>query len=501
MVWVVGVLLLAWMAWGPVVLVVAAAALGVPRLRWWVQDHLHVSRQVAVRTVGAVAALVAAVVVVPDGWLPIPPAPGIWAAPSYVGRPATPQVVSSQLSVNPHLAAVPAVGRPGPLGLQPDVETAWFGLQRCGRLETTSTDALVALCHDRSGPSLRLVDPDTMRPRTTKDLPPVDDRAACPGDASYLDAQDRVVVATTERSVLAVSTSTAEGGAELRTVSTWDLKPYVPFGDCVVAVAPDWSGRVWWASRDGLVGTITPGSGDVRVVDLDEEVEHGFAADPDGGVLLATAAGVHRLVGGADGAPQVTWTTATEHASGTAPVLVDGGAVAVTDTTKEQLAVVFLRRGTGEEVCRQPVFDKGEGVVDADLTPVGTGVVVANDHDYSSPRSTLLGFTSTPGIARVDLVDGTCTERWTSDQVAPGSGVVASWPNGLVYAWTKRPSLLGVSAWYVTGLDALTGRSMWSVRAGTGLLAGGDGSRPAIGPGGSLWMGTLSGLVRVTDRG
>lgn len=500
MFWVVGVLLLAWMAWGPVVLVLAAGALCVPRLRWWVLDRTYVSRQVALRVAGAVALLVAVVVVVPDGWLPIPPAPGMWAAPSYVGRPATPQAITSELPPNPQLSTVPATGRPGPLGLQPDVETAWFGLQRCGRLEATSTDQLVALCHDRSGPDLRLVDPDSMRPRATKELPAGDDRAACPGDALYLDAQDRAVVATTERSVLAVRTSADKGEDTLRTETTWDLKPYVPFGDCVVALAPDWSGRVWWASGKGLVGTIAPESGDVRVLDLAEDVEHGFATDPDGGVLLATADAVHRLGAGPDGAPQITWTAATEHASGTAPVLVDGGAVAITDTTKDQLSVVFLRRGTGEEVCREAVFDKGEGAVDADLAPVGPGVVVTNDHDYSSPRSTLLGFTSSPGIARVDLADGACTEQWTSDQVVPGSGAVASWPNGLLYAWTKRPSLLGVSAWYVTGIDARTGRSMWSVRAGTGLLAASDGSRLTLGPGGSLWMGTMSGLVRVTDR-
>ena len=70
----------------------------------------------------------------------------------------------------------------------------------------------------------------------------------------------------------------------------------------------------------------------------------------------------------------------------------------------------------------------------------------------------------------------------------------------MVYAWTKRPSLLGVSAWYVTGLDAATGRSMWSVRAGTGLLSSSNGSELTIGPGGSVWMGTMAGLVRVTDR-
>ena len=41
---------------------------------------------------------------------------------------------------------------------------------------------------------------------------------------------------------------------------------------------------------------------------------------------------------------------------------------------------------------------------------------------------------------------------------------------------------------------------MWSVRTGTGLMAGSDGSRIALGADGSAWLGTMAGLVRVRDR-
>ena len=41
---------------------------------------------------------------------------------------------------------------------------------------------------------------------------------------------------------------------------------------------------------------------------------------------------------------------------------------------------------------------------------------------------------------------------------------------------------------------------MWSVRTGTGLMAGSDGSRVTLGADGSAWLGTLAGLVRVRDR-
>lgn len=499
MVWLVGVLLLLWLAWGPVVLVIAAAVLCVPRARWWVQDRTHVDRRAAGILTGAVAALVALVIAVPDGWLPIPPAPGAWAVPSYVGRPATPRpVVAAEVPQNPHRVAGAPVSRPGPLGLQPEVETSWLGLQRCGDLAPTSTGALVARCTDRSGASLRLVDAETMRITATRDLGEVPDNRACAADASYVDDADRAVVAA-ERAVSTYRTGTGGEESTLTPDDSWDLKPWIPFGDCVVAVAPDWSGLVWWVSRKGLVGTIAPDSGRVAVIDLDEPVRHGLAID-EGGAYVVTDEALQRLAAGAEGEPQVRWRTEYAGTSGSAPVLLDGGVVAVTDTVESRLGVVFLARDTGAGLCRQSVFEEGDGATDSTLASLGRGVVVTNNHGYSSPRSTILGFTTDPGIARVDLVDDGCVVKWTSEAVSPSSGATASWPNGLVYAWTKRPSLTGVSAWYLTALDAESGRTMWSVRTGTGLLAGSDGSRITLGPDGSAWLGTMAGLVRVRDR-
>ena len=498
MVWLVGALLLLWGVWGPVVPLVTVLVLCVPRVRWWVQDRTHVDRRVVGWVSGASVALAAVVLAVPDGWLPVPPGPGLWAAPSYVGRPAVARIPGgSGATDNPHLAPA-SWTRPGPLGLQPEVETSWFGLQRCGHLELTSTDRLVALCTDRSGPSLRLVDPDSMRPTTTYDLPDASQR--CTGEAFYLDAADRAVVATADRGVVAVSTTSAKGSADLHTDATWDLKPYVPFGDCLVALTPDWSGRIWWASQQGLVGTVATDTGQVRVLDLGEEVSRGLVTDEGGGAYVVTDAALHRLVAAPDGTPQPSWRTAYDGTSGSAPVLLDGGVVAITDSVDERMGVLLVARDSGAVICRQPVFAEGASATSSDLAGLGAGVVVTNNDGYSSPRSTMLGFTTSHGIARVDLVDGACVERWSSDAVSPGSGVTVSRPQGLAYALTKRPSLLGVSAWYLTALDAESGRSMWSVRTGTGLLAGTDRSQVLLGAGGTAWLGTLSGLVRVSDR-
>ncbi|GAB3017137.1 hypothetical protein GCM10011376_02790 [Nocardioides flavus (ex Wang et al. 2016)] len=503
MVWLVGALALLWVSLGPVVVLLAAALLCVPQVRWWVQDRAYVSRRAAAGTAATVAVVAAVVVVVPDGWLPIPPAPGVRSGPSYVGRPASPHPVQvAEARQNPHRVAGPPTARPGPLGHQPQVDTAWYGLQRCGRLEPISTGHLVALCTSGSGRSVRLVDPESLRPVATQELPDLpddtDDGGSCDGDAGYVDATDRAVVASGDRRVLAVRTAT-EGEPGLATADEWDLKPYVPHRDCLVSVAPDWSGRIWWVSRAGLVGTVDPATGQVGVTDLAEEVARDLTTD-EGGAYVVTEEALHRLALGADGTPQPVWRTEYAGSSGSAPVLLDGGVVAITDEVDGRLGVLLVAGADGRQVCRQSVFEEGDGSTDSDLAPLGTGVAVVNNDGYSSPGSTLLGFTSQPGIARVDLVDGACVLAWTSDAVSPASGVVASHANGLLYAWTKRPSLVGVSAWYLTALDADTGRNRWSVRTGTGLLAGSDGSRITLDRDGAAWIGTLAGLVRVRDR-
>src|SRR5688572_7472016 len=80
----VGVGLL-WLAFGPLVLLLAAGSLYFHRVRSW----LRPTRRVVAAWVVAVLAVAGLAVVVPDGWVPIPPGPGVLASPAYVGRPAS----------------------------------------------------------------------------------------------------------------------------------------------------------------------------------------------------------------------------------------------------------------------------------------------------------------------------------------------------------------------------------------------------------------------------
>jgi hypothetical protein len=530
--WVLLVVAVLWVAVGPWVLVAAVAALFVPRYGWQLRERLTPARpwRLAGRGAAALAVVTALVLVVPDGWLPIPQSPGLLVTPSYVGRPAPLQPVPAQQPPqHPHLApnglgsahhdgwATDAYAWPGPTGDQPEVDTAWYGLEECATPAIDSHDRLVALCGHPSDPALHVIDSESMRPLVSKELlegregdePAPQD--GCGGAAFYLDDRDRAIVATIDRRVLAVRTADAEGEPDLTTDEAWDLTGAVPAGDCVVAVMPDWSGRIWFATRGGLVGTLRPRSGKVRTSDLEEEIVNSIAVDETGGVYVVTVDALYRLGAGTDGAPQVVWRTSYDRGtrrkagqlsqgSGSTPTIIDGGVVAITDNAEPRMNVLLVDRATGAEVCRAAVFEDDESATESSLVSVGSGVVVVNNHGYGSPLSTALGRATSPGLARVDLAGRDCRVRWTSDQVVPSSVAKASWANGLVYAWTKRPTWWGVSAWYLTAIDARTGRTWFSVRAGTGLLMDNHRAALTLAPDGSAYVATLAGLVRVRDR-
>jgi hypothetical protein len=527
--WLLLALLLAWIALGPWVPVAVVLALCVPRIRWWVQDRLWVTWRGAGIAAAAVAMLTGIIVLVPDGWLPIPPAPGVLVAPSYVGRPAQARAVrTGTVPQNPHLArngaasargdawSTGASSWAGPAGLQPDVDTAWYGLEQCATLALDSRDRLVGLCGDREGRSLHVIDPDTMRPLATKRLPaPEDGDDDVCGSHAYLDAGDRAVVATSDRRVLAVSTADADGEPDLTTARSYDLGAVVPDDDCLVALLPDWAGRIWWATQDGRVGTIAPDSGDLRVLDLGEEVAESFSTDETGGTYLVTTQALYRLAVDGTGTPTVDWRTAYDRGterktgqatrgSGTAPTLLDGGVVAFTDNAEPRMHVVMVERSTGAEICRAAVFEDGASATDAALAGLGSGVVVTNTHGYAGPLRTLLGRGTTGGLARVDVPadrsTAECPVRWTSDVVAPSGAPRVSLETGLVYAYTKRPTWWGVSAWYLTGIDVRTGRAMFAVRTGTGMLLDDDRAALTLAPDGTAYVATLGGMVRVRDR-
>lgn len=493
------VALAAYVALGPVVTLFALGVLLVPRLRNRAGAWLRPSRPVVAAWTAALVGVVGLVVLLPDGWLPVPPGAGVLVTSSYVGRPAIPRPL--------HLAAglpTGAAARPGPLGESPTVDTAWLGMQQCAELDVDDRARLVALCHGPGGAQLRVLDAASLRPLATKTMPAAVDGQDC--DTAVVTDEDRVVVATADRRLLVLSTSDAEGGADLTIDRVVDLAGRMSDEDCLVAPGVAGGGTPWFVTRAGGVGTV--GHRRTDVVDLGDEVVAPPRIAADGSAYVVTSAELVRLIHGRRG-PHVLWRSAYDGgsepvrpaAAGSPAVLLGGGLVAFTTTSggAGPPQVVVVDGADGSRVCHTAVFGSGARVAGR-LLAVGPRSLVLQSAEDAGVLAVLPGRAGSGTVIRVDVdvATGTCEVRWNVAAHAVGAPAV-SLPTGLVYAATRPQSWWAADASYLTALDARTGRRAFAVRTGLGWMRASRGT-VTLGPDGSAYLATPTGLVRVHDR-
>ena len=487
------------------------------------------------RVVVLLAALAALLALAPGARAQQDPSPipeGSTSAPRFVGAVAQQQPVSVPplAPQHPFMARNPwnnihndaymtdAYDGPGPLGNKM-TRASTFKVRECASVTFDSRGRIVTICVGLDRPVLTLMDPKTLETLASLDLPARTPRPSqgafsdfSGGGYFYLDNRDRVVTATTDRRLLTIAV-TENGFRQEREVS---LASAVPQGDGIVSALPDWSGRVWFVTQTGIVGTVDQ-NGTVKSRPTGEAITDSFAVDDTGGVFVVTNGGLYRFDAAPDGGPVVTWKESYDNSgvrkpgqvspgSGTTPTLMDGGLVAIADNAEHMQLAVYRRGkelapGTPRLVCEQPVFERGKGATDNSLITAGNSLVVENNYGYSSPTATQNGQSTEPGIERVDVdaQANTCRSVWRSNERSPSVVPKLSLANGLVYVYVKEPSEDDDDLWYLTALDFHTGRTAFKFLSGEGLGYNNNYAPVTLGPDGSAYVGVLGGLVRLAD--
>ena len=70
---------------------------------------------------------------------------------------------------------------------------------------------------------------------------------------------------------------------------------------------------------------------------------------------------------------------------------------------------------------------------------------------------------------------------------------------GLVYAYTQDPNVLGSQTWSWVGINDRTGVTAFKVAAGDGLGANNNYAGVALGPDGTAYIGTVTGIRSLSD--
>jgi hypothetical protein len=458
---------------------------------------------------------------------------GLLGVPTYVGAPATPNPIDHPpIPQHPYLSpngtssmhndayASDAYEVSGPLGIEPQVKSTFYGVRECATMAFDSHDRIVALCGGLEGFRMMVIDPQTLRPvsqltTSTRDLTtganPLTD--ICGGTYFFLDGQDRAYPTTVDKAVWEVQVG-ADGSLTQQHV--WSLATHMPEDDCLIATMPDWSGRVWFFTQGGIVGTLDRSSGAVRTTHLPqgEEVTNSVATDETGGMYVVSTHALYRLDADGSGTPGVTWREVYDRGtrtkpgnlsqgSGTTPTLLGKRWVAINDNADPRTRVVVYDRRKGVEDrlhCAVPVLKADAGTTDNSLVAAGSSFIIENNYGYQSPLTTTFGKSTTPGLARVMVDHDGCHVAWESDEIAPTSVAKASLGNGLLYAYTKPARKDLVDAWYFTAIDIRTGRTVWSRLTGTGITYNNHYAAIYLGPDGAAYIATLTGLLRITDR-
>ncbi|MGA1090008.1 MAG: hypothetical protein ACO3X2_11200, partial [Candidatus Nanopelagicales bacterium] len=179
-------------------------------------------------------------------------------------------------------------------------------------------------------------------------------------------------------------------------------------------------------------------------------------------------------------------------------VFGDGGRyVAITDNADPRMhVVVFDVSGPSPvERCAVPVFGEGVSATENSLIALGDSLIVESNYGYSV-TAVAGGHTTTPGLARIDITGDGCSLAWETDAVTIPSlvskGILA---DGTVLTYTKESSLVGTDAWWFTAVDAASGEVAWRRLAGVGPLLNNHYAAGYVGPDGSVYVGTISGVV------
>ena len=158
-----------------------------------------------------------------------------------------------------------------------------------------------------------MLDPRTLDLLAEFPLPPRQPGAANPftdfagGGYFYLDHLDRAVIPTTTRHIWVVEQTEGPLGPGFELARDYDVSGSLSVDDKLFSALPDWSGRIWWVSQAGVVGTIEPESGTIRTLDTNEQITNSFSVDETGGVYIVTDAALYRFDARQGGAPAVTW--------------------------------------------------------------------------------------------------------------------------------------------------------------------------------------------------
>ncbi len=340
----------------------------------------------------------------------------------------------------------------------------------------------------------------------------------------YLDEQDHIVLGTSDHKIVTIRVA-EDPTPRFEVITSVDVRQALklPGGgdsdttdtDRISSVMPDWTGRRWFAGRYGTIGTVLADGSALRFIHLDgEQIENSLSVGPEG-VYIVSDHALYRFEAAPDGTPSVVWRETYDRGSGrkvgqinqgsgTTPTLVGDKYVTITDNAEPQMHLLVFHRAemvTGSRLyCHVALFEPGHSSAENNPIAFGESIIIENNADYDLFTKMRHGRVSAAGVSRIDLRPGKCKVMWASQERSQTTLPKLSTKTGLVYLYTKLADAPDkIDAYYFTGIDFRTGKTVFRMLAGTGSGYDNNWASISLAPDGSAFVGVLNGLVRISD--
>ncbi|MGW5523890.1 hypothetical protein [Gordonia sp. NPDC003950] len=386
------------------------------------------------------------------------------------------------------------------------------------------TDGMpVALCTGFVGaggvavPSVVLFDPRTAEPLARSELRK---GGLLGGVYGYLDGRNRVVVADGSNSILFVAHRNTPTGWQVYVDERIDVSRQIPANDAITGLAPDATGRVWFATTHGVIGVLARDR-TVHAAHLPagEDLVNGLSVRP-GGVSVITTHALYEMWAHPGAAPHIVWRQPYDRGSarkpgqltwgsGTTPTYFGprgDGWVAIVDNADARPSLIVRESDTGRLVCRMPAFaTSGQGTENSPMA-WGNSLVIPSTYGYQYPPMAVSG-PSVPvdagfvgGSTRIDVSAQGCRRVWENgDRLAslPKLSRADGLIHGLGYGPYDAGAVQQLGPVYYIATDFATGARVETLPVGGAPVDEPLELTGTIAADGTLWQATVGRMLKV----
>ncbi|WP_020106718.1 hypothetical protein [Nocardia sp. 348MFTsu5.1] len=368
-------------------------------------------------------------------------------------------------------------------------------------------------------PTVKLFDPATAQPIASIQLTK---GGLLGGVYGYLDNQDRVVMADGSGSILKIAhRKNPDGQWQLFIDERLDVGDQIPADDAITGLAPDFDGRIWFATTGGVIGTVEAGGGRVGSTQLPagEKLTNGLTIRP-GGASILTSRALYEMRADEQGVPLIVWRATYEAGSvrrpgqlapgsGTTPTYFGPNGdewVAIVDDAPRPKLLVY-RSDNGSPVCSTDAFGtSGQGTENSPMAS-GNSIVIPSTYGFQYPPLATSGPSDPPsapfagGMTRIDVSENGCERVWESnDRIATLPKL--SRADGLIYALTYGPQAPGggvqqIGPVYYTAVDFQTGQRKAFAQVGVAPVDEPLQLTGTISSDGALWQATVGRMLKI----